>query len=136
MNKIVISTLFAVLLVGCDATTTPPTTNTEQIKKNTLTQGKVQMTLKIGKTTKTDVIENLGPPNITSLDGSGHEVWTYQKHATVSKSDSASSYGTLLIFGGSTAKSGFESTQKTITLIIKFDANGIVKDFKSQASSF
>ena len=97
-----------------------------------ITHGKVQMNVVVGKTTQNDIIENFGSPNITTIDGQGREVWTYQRHATVSRSSNG--YATAILLGGST--SGFESSMRTMTLIIKFNRNKVVSDFKSMSSSF
>ena len=90
------------------------------------------MNLVKGVTTQTQVIETFGSPNLTSLDAQGHEVWTYQRHASSSRGSEA--YGTLLLFGGSV--SGFEQSSKAMTLIIKFNAQKVVSDFNSLYSSF
>ena len=113
-------------------TTTTPLSD----KNSQLTQGNVQMNLIVGETTKAQVIENFGSPNITTRDGSGKEVWTYQRAAQVSQSSSKSGYWNIIIAGQSGTASGFESSSKMITLIIKFDENDIVYDFKSMESSF
>lgn len=68
-------------------------------------------------------------------DASENEVWTYQKHATVTKSKSSDVYGTIILFGGSSGSSGFEQSSRTMTLIIKFDKNNKVMDFKSMTSA-
>ena len=94
------------------------------------------MNLAVGATTQTEVLETFGAPNITSIDGSGQEVWTYQRHASVAQSSSSSGYWTIVLAGGSSEAAGFEQTQRTITLIIKFDANGVVSDFRSRSSNF
>jgi hypothetical protein len=94
------------------------------------------MVLEVGSTSQTDVLEAFGAPNITSVDGSGQEVWTYQRHATVAQSSSSENYWTIILAGGNSSASGFEQTQRTITLIIKFDDSGIVSDFRSRASNF
>ncbi len=127
--KTILALLFVGVVTGC-------TPQSDIINKTTLTQGAIRMTVKVGQTTKTEVIEKLGSPNITSLDAQGHEVWTYQKHATTSKSNRSESFRFFIIFGRSSSNSGFESTQRTFTLIIKFNEKGIVKDFRSQSSSF
>lgn len=101
-------------------------------KNSPLTHGNVQFNLKKGTTTQAEVLEKFGAPNITTIDASGQEVWTYQRHATVGKE--SSSYGTLVILGGSS--SGFEQSSRTMTLIIKFDSSKVVSDFSSMASSF
>lgn len=117
-------------------------------QKNNLTHGQVQITLKVGETTQLDVINTFGSPNITTIDGSGQEVWVYNRHATVSEQNN-SSFSIGLLFGGAggplaggtgggigKSKSGFEQTTREMTLIIKFDKNKIVSDFKSRSSSF
>jgi len=119
------------LLVGCAPPTKPVTT-----RNSALTHGNVQLNLKVGETTQTQVLEVFGAPNITSIDGSGHEVWTYQRHATVSQSSSSSNYWTIILAGGDNSAAGLEQTQRTITLIINFGPDKIVSDFRSRSSEF
>ncbi|EMD81581.1 hypothetical protein C725_3047 [Pacificimonas flava] len=82
------------------------------------------------------MLEKFGAPNITTVDGSGRQVWSYQRHATVTQSNSGSNYWTILLAGGSQSASSLETTQRTMTLIIKFDENNVVSDFRSRASDF
>jgi outer membrane protein assembly factor BamE (lipoprotein component of BamABCDE complex) len=124
--------LGAVLLAGCVETQTRPVS----VRNSELTHGNVQMNLKVGQTTQTQVLETFGAPNITSIDASNQEVWTYQRQATVSQSSSSSNYWTIVLAGGASNASGFEQTQRTMTLIIKFDANKVVSDFRSRSSEF
>tara|TARA_B100000700_G_C14602401_1_gene649723 strand:- start:181 stop:576 length:396 start_codon:yes stop_codon:yes gene_type:complete len=131
MKKILFVFIFSILLTGCVTAPEPLT------KKNSeLTQGMVQMNLEVGKTTKADVLETFGAPNITTRDSSGNEVWTYQRQAQVSQSSSSSGFIFVIIAGKSAEASGFETSSKMMTLIIKFDGNDIVTDFKSRESNF
>ena len=131
MKKILFVFIFSILLTGCVTAPEPLT------KKNSeLTQGMVQMNLEVGKTTKADVLETFGAPNITTRDSSGNEVWTYQRQAQVSQSSSRSGCIFVIIAGKSAEASGFETSSKMMTLIIKFDGNDIVTDFKSRESNF
>ena len=131
MKNILFVFIFSMFLTGCVTAPEPLT------KKNSeLTQGMVQMNLEVGKTTKSDVIETFGAPNITTRDSSGNEVWTYQRQAQVSQSSSSSGFIFVIIAGKSSEASGFETSSKMMTLIIKFDGNDIVTDFKSRASNF
>lgn len=133
MNSPLSAAVIAVaLMVGC----TPPPTKPVTTRNSELTHGNVQLNLKIGETTQTQVIEAFGAPNITSIDGSGQEVWTYQRQATVAQSSSSSNYWTIILAGGSNRAAGFEQTQRTMTLIIKFGENKVVSDFKSRYSEF
>lgn len=115
---------------------------------NALTHGMVQMTLKVGQTTQAEIIENFGGPNITTIDGTGQEMWVYDRHATVSY-DKQSGFSIGLFAGGGgggvggggglgfgSKKSKSSTNSRAMTLIIKFDANKIVSDFKSRSSSF
>ena len=131
MKNILFVFIFSILLTGCVTAPEPLT------KKNSeLTQGMVQMNLEVGKTTKADVLETFGAPNITTRDSSGNEVWTYQRQAQVSQSSSSSGFIFVIIAGKSSEASGFETSSKMMTLIIKFDGNDIVTDFKSRESNF
>ncbi len=106
---------------------------------NQLTSGQVTLTLRKNQTTQTEVLEKFGAPNLVTSNADGEEVWTYQKHATVANSSSSSGYATIILAGVQTARSGFEQSSRTMTLIIKFrELNGIktVVDFSSRASSF
>jgi hypothetical protein len=94
------------------------------------------MNLVVGETTKAQVLENFGAPNVTTRDGTGREVWTYQRAAQVSQSSSKSGYWSVILAGESGSAVGFESSSRMITLIIKFDSNDIVSDFRSRASNF
>lgn len=115
---------------------------------NALTHGMVQMTLKVGQTTQAEIIENFGGPNITTIDGTGQEMWVYDRHATVSY-DKQSGFSIGLFAGGGgggvggggglgfgSKKSKSSTNSRAMALIIKFDANKVVSDFKSRSSSF
>lgn len=132
MKKIIgISSIVCASLMGCT------TTNQPLMQKNSqLTQGNVQMNLVVGKTTKAEVIEKFGAPNITTRDGVGNEVWTYQRAAQVTQSSNVNTYWTI-IFGGQTSGGGSgETSSSMITLIIKYNAKDVVIDFSSRTSNF
>jgi hypothetical protein len=118
------------LLNGC------ATTQMVETSPSPFTHGNVQLSIKKGVTTQSEILENFGPPNVATIDSSENEVWTYQKHATVSKGTESGVYGTVILFGASSGTSGFEQSSRTMTLIIKFDKTNTVSDFKSMYSSF
>ena len=135
-TKLLFVLLGAFSLSACVATAPIVQEPTEQ---NRLTTGQVQLTLKKDSTTQTEVLEAFGAPNLVTLNSDSEEVWTYQKNATVAKSNSSSVYGTVILFGASSKTSGFEQSSRTMTLIIKFrEINGVkvVSSFTSRASSF
>lgn len=120
------------LMVACGNSNVKPVDN----RNSSLTQGNIQMNLTVGKTSKADILENFGAPNITTRDGAGREVWTYQRAGQASQSSSSSSGWTILLAGASNSAAGFESSSRMMTLIIKFDDNDIVSDFRSRSSNF
>jgi outer membrane protein assembly factor BamE (lipoprotein component of BamABCDE complex) len=122
--KFVLPPLLAFTALACVA---PPKASSSQ-----LTQGNVQMYLQSGTTTKSEVLETFGAPNITTRDSSGLEMWVYERNAREARSNQA--FATILLAGVGT--SGFETSSKNMTLIIKFSADDIVRDFDSRYSSF
>lgn len=117
-----------------------------------LTVGVVQKEIRVGMA-QADVAAALGSPNIVSRDASGHEAWIYDKIATEASysNDSGGLDGAVgaggmpggraLVLGGIT--SGYHrsagaaaTTQRTLTIIIKFDDRGLVKDFSYHSSRF
>ena len=104
-------------------------------RNSSLTQGSVQMNVIEGKTTKAEILEIFGAPNITTRDSSGTEVWTYQRAGQAAQS-SSNSGGWTVLFERSYEQSGFSSSSRMMTLIIKFSLNDIVSDFSSRTSNF
>lgn len=122
------------IVVTLGACVNPPEPLTK--RNSQLTQGNVQMNLIVGQTSKAEVLKHFGAPNITTRDGAGREVWTYQRAAQISQSSSQSGYWTIILAGQSSRSSGFESSSSMITLIIKFDEKDVVSDFRSRTSKF
>ena len=104
-------------------------------RNSSLTQGSVQMNVIEGKTTKAEILEIFGAPNITTRDSSGTEVWTYQRAGQAAQSSSDSG-GWAVLFERSYEQSGFSSSSRMMTLIIKFSLKDIVSDFSSRTSNF
>lgn len=130
-KRLLVICIFLTSLVGC---VLPPEPVDD--KNSNLTQGNVQMNLIVGQTSKADVLENFGSPNVTTRDGAGREVWSYQRAAQVAKSSKQSGYWTVILAGQSRSASGFESSSRMITLIIKFNDQDVVTDFRSRTSEF
>lgn len=131
------------VVVSCMCGCTPLPTKPVTTRNSELTHGNVQLNVRIGETTQAQVLEVFGAPNITTIDGSRQEVWTYQRAATVEQSARARGFWTILLTGGTAAiagqsqeVSGFEQTQRMMTLIIEFSEQDVVTDFRSRASEF
>ena len=108
-----------------------------------LTVGAVQKEIRIGMAGG-QVAEILGSPNIVSTDENRNEVWIYDKISTQYVRADAQA-GILAIGGGadviggvgaSGSQSSGATSQRTLTVVIKFDENGLVRDFAYHTSRF
>ncbi|MFA6142311.1 MAG: lipoprotein [Candidatus Omnitrophota bacterium] len=134
MKKILVMLVAVAFLSGCSSASS----HMKSVKSDAgdrVTVGKVQREVRIGMPSAA-VIEVLGSPNIVSTDENRLEVWVYDKIATdVSYSNNAG--GVWLIIVGAGGTSGAASTsQRTLTIVIKFDADKKVRDFAYHSSSF
>ena len=112
-----------------------------------LTVGVVQKEVNIGMSGAA-VLEVLGSPNIVSTDEERREVWVYDKIATEFVFSSSSGglsalvlgFPSDVLFGGSggyNKNAGAASrSQRTLTIIIKFGHDSLVRDFAYHSSSF
>lgn len=112
-----------------------------------ITVGKVQREIKVGMT-GAGVTEVLGSPNIVTTDEERHEVWIYDKISTESvRSESKGGILALILGGGHGAGAGVgggvsrsagadSKSQRTLTVVIKFNDSGTVKDFAYHTSRF
>lgn len=108
-----------------------------------LTVGTVQKEIRIGMS-GAEVAEVLGSPNIVSTDENRNEVWIYDKISTQYVRADAKA-GILAIGGGadviaSAGASGSQASgatsQRTLTIVIKFDDARQVRDFAYHTSRF
>ena len=134
MHKICCLFISVLFLSGCStAGSHLKSVRSDQADK--LTVGTVQREIRIGMSSA-QVIEVLGSPNVVSTDENRCEVWAYDKMAT-DVSYSNSNGGVWLILGAAGGNSGAASTsQRTLTIVIKFDADKKVRDFAYHSSSF
>ncbi len=138
--------LMVFLLTGCK-TAAQHKAEVQDDSADRMTVGKVQKEIRVGMS-GADVAQALGSPNIVSTDEERREVWIYDKIATDQAYSSSSGGISALILGfgpgiagaaggGSNASAGASSTsQRTLTVIIKFDKEGKVRDFAYHTSRF
>ena len=124
---------------------------THGAEERRMTVGVVQKEIRKGMAAA-EVAAVLGSPNIVTTDSEGREVWVYDKISTdvTYSKDSAGLGGLLLIAGagGGAAGGGLGSgsynrsagaeskTQRTLTVVIKFDEQNMVRDFAYHSSRF
>lgn len=112
-----------------------------------LTVGTVQREIRVGMP-GSGVVQVLGAPNIVTTDENRLEVWVYDKVATETVQSSSTGGVSALILGGSGDLAGgavggasrtagaTSRTQRTLTIVIRMDAEGRVRDFSYRASQF
>lgn len=121
------------------------------IQEQEMTLGVVQRQIKLGAS-QDAVAVALGSPNIVTRDSDGKDTWIYDKVASIT-SYSDSGFGVGAAGGGLGAGSGaggggilgigykrgnaqVQTTQKTLTVVIKFDKNNNVESFTYHMSKF
>ena len=100
-----------------------------------LTVGKVQREIRVGMSSA-EVVEVLGSPNVVSTDDDRREVWVYDKISTESAYSTSRGGASILILGVGGSTGASSTTQKTLTVIVKFDKSQRVRDFAYHQSSF
>lgn len=125
--------------------------NAANAEGDQLTVGTVQREIRVGMSGG-EVASVLGAPNIVTTDEERREVWVYDRIST-NRAYSTSSGGVsaLVLVGalvGDTLAGGLgggnyssssgasSTTQKTLTVVIKFDEQGMVRDFAYHTSTF
>jgi len=146
MNKTLATALLAALITaltaGCSAQHHAADVRAAE-ETNRLTVGTVQREIRIGMSAA-DVASVLGSPNIVTTDDQRNETWIYDKISTdVTYSRSQGSI-VGLIFGssgggagvGTTSAGSTSTSQRTLTVVIKFDDANLVRDFSYHTSQF
>lgn len=123
--KIFLSMLLLIsLFCGCNA-------DKNNIRQSNLTAGMAKATITKNQTTQAEVMEVFGPPDlVTHKDDM--QVWTYDKIRY--DIQSSGSYFTVLLYG--TENSRLRSSSTSTMLIIYFDNQDIVRDYRLSVTRF
>jgi len=132
MKTLLVIALIAGSLSGC-MSAADHAAQLPQPSGRELTAGAVQRDIRKGMT-QAAVADALGSPNIAARDLDGKESWIYDRIATEA-SYSAGNNGILSVLLGSRNAGAISSSQKSLTVIIKF-TNGIVSDYSYHSSKF
>ena len=116
-----------------------------------MTVGTVQREIRVGMT-NADVVQVLGAPNMVTTDEKRRENWVYDRISTETVYSSSSGGVNALVLGGVLTGAGLvggaggagysssagarSTSQRTLTIIIKFDEASKVRDFAYRSSSF
>jgi len=132
MYKIITIMVIGIFMSGC-VSASSHRADVQDDSSDRISVGTVQRSVTVGMSSA-EVIEVLGSPNIVSTDEQRRENWVYDKVATdVSYSNSQSGLGALIL--GQRAGAASRS-QRTLTIIIKFDKNNKVRDYSYHTSKF
>jgi outer membrane protein assembly factor BamE (lipoprotein component of BamABCDE complex) len=145
-KRLAYSLTFGVILAGC-STAAQHRADVQDNSTDRVTVGTVQKEVRVGMS-GAKVAQVLGSPNIVSTDEKRREVWIYDKIAT-DTAYSSSSGGVNALFlgvgagvgggvgvGGNSSAGASSTSQRTLTVIIKFDNSGKVRDFAYHTSRF
>lgn len=149
MNKLG-SLILVSVLTGC-ATPAQHMAALHSTSDREMTVGVVQREIRVGMD-QGDLASSLGSPNIVTSDANGIETWIYDKIATEASYSSdtggvgggigAGGFpGATLLLGGvggnySKTAGAYAQTQKTLTVVIKFDRRKLVSSFSYHSSKF
>jgi len=114
------------------------------VQKSNLTFGMVKANVTKGKTTQLEVMELLGAPNMVTTTEKETEKWIYQQvsyQASERKAFGEAFFGGIGGPVGGAGAAGWsgetsESAVGTATLVIYFDSNDVVKDYRMQVSKY
>lgn len=152
VTPFVVALMTMLALAGCkSAQDHASDTQAANAEADKLTVGTVQREVRVGMSGG-EVATVLGSPNIVTTDEERREVWVYDRIST-NRAYSTSSGGVnaLVLVGGfigttltgGAAGGNYQSntgasstTQKTLTVVIKFDEQGLVRDFAYHTSTF
>lgn len=103
---------------------------------NVLAPESAEMVLVTGVTTQQQVQQNFGLPDYVTEDQQGNEVWTYQRHVTVSARNSRSQSFTVILYTRNGINNQASQSQVSDQLMITFDSNKTVTDYDIASSIF
>jgi hypothetical protein len=125
------------------------TPNASPSQNDPLSYGAVTSTVNKGETTQEEIVRLFGPPNITTVNASGEEVWVYDRISNTSQQNGSSEARFNAFFGlkatgdkEATANANATSAQtstlstRTLTVIVNFDSTKKVKDYSARATQF
>lgn len=143
---------FSLILTACESAQSHRE-SVQDTSGDRVSVGTVQRQIRVGMS-GAEVAQVLGSPNIVTTDDQRREVWVYDKISTTNVYSTSAGSASLsggsalgllavpaLIIGSINARSsgtaGASSTsQKTFTVIIKYDEAGRVRDFAYHTSRF
>ncbi len=135
LSRLLLACAAVALVTGCESAADHAASAQAAQADTHLTLGAVQREIRVGMPSAS-VAELLGAPNMVTTDDERREVWVYDRISTT-RAYSQSVAGVGVLFLGAIAGAGASSTsQRTLTVVVKFDSDGHVRDFAYRSSSF
>lgn len=140
-------TLLVLLALTSGCMTVGHTDPGAEAAEEEMTLGNVQRRIDVGMSSA-GVVERIGSPNIVTTDADRNEVWVYDRFATEARYEQTSLGLGLLIGGFSSSSGGIggvgashssgrnSRTQRTLTVVIRFDEDQRVSSLAYHASRF
>jgi len=105
------------------------------LKSSELTFGTAKKHIKPGVTKQEEIVSIFGSAdNLVMRDSK--ETWIYDRLQVETSTSSEGNFINLLIVGANNRTSNVTTRTKNLTLIIKFDAKGIVEDFNVRSGGY
>ncbi len=149
-TRIIVVLAAALAVVGCQSAA-DHRRDVSDASGDRLTVGTVQRDIEFGLS-GAEVAEILGTPNVVTTDEERREVWIYDRVSTQTAFSNSSGSAAASVFGIPSLSRGFlagagtasvsgsagaqETSQRTLTVVIKFDEAGLVRDYSYHASRF
>ena len=124
----------------------------EEIEKAQLTYGAMKKHLVKNETNQTEIIKLFGSPNNMTMTSDGEEVWIYDSISTETSVDTESGSKGIglglggggggflggIFAGGRKDTSGLDSTSstKSLTIILEFNKDGVLKDYTARVGRY
>lgn len=130
-----LKTLTVVALMSITSLISACSTTDYNANEEKMTVAKAQREIKIGMYSS-EVVEVLGSPNMVTTDDQRRETWVYDRVSTNVQSSSSKNGVWLLLFSAGSKDAEATSSQRTLTIIVKFDKDSKVRDFAYRTSAF
>ena len=131
MKKLLLIVAASSMLTACY---TPATSYQPAPGDSNFTLGTAQKKLYKGME-QSDVVTALGAPNLVTMDKDGVETWVYDRSSREVITTQNAVGAWFLIAAGETRQASGKSSQRTLTLILKFK-KGVLTELAYNSSSF
>ena len=128
-------TLSPLLMLGLACNQPVARPDQANVNKGNLTLGGVQAKISNGTTTKAEVLEWFGSPNVITRNKEG-EVWNYTRQGTAAELRNSSVGVWFLVFSAGKSTGFSQAGSISFDLLLRFNNNDVVTDHKVLQTAF